>query len=330
MGRTFRKPVIPGGVLRPGMGACAALCQQSPGQIAKKAVGIGRDTASSRMGWAALVVLTLCLVFPVEIRAQGLSPGNPDTPQFYFLCSSPKKEINGQFTQILELICPEKDRMHARVFFQESGSSQIYRAALTQGRMKIVSARKAFIRVYAFVRSGGRVMTAATSFFLWGRSETMPQRHRVDAGVLKEAEDLPFVAMKMFKNWFWPQTGQPFYFVFQQGADPNARLTPGIRLKVLEKGAVRQLSGDLNAEQIHVPSHDKGLNQKGAAAFRQDLVFAELAHGGQQVQAAYTFLVHRSRFARNNHRAGGVVLVGSLFFFGGWIGMKRRQPWWRD
>jgi hypothetical protein len=41
-------------------------------------------------------------------------------------------------------------------------------------------------------------------------------------------------------------------------------------------------------------------------------------------------LLHRSRFAFDNHAAGTAVFAFSVLFFAGLVLIKRSTPWWKS
>ena len=287
----------------------------------------------------ALFFLLAVLSFPLQ--AQALPEAA--VPLFYFKCQPVVKQKDGRFIRTLILEGPSQAVLSAKVFYTHSGTDTVFKAVPDQGRVDLVSGQRAFFNIFAVANDSGRLMTASTSFYLWGNSKEPVPRTPAAPEEVAMLKGVPFVGVKMFHTRFWPQTGESFDFFVYKGLDdtvPPARTAP---LKVKERELIRALTQspytkdqgtkDSETTWAHVPGHDRELNRTGAVAFREDIVFSDTPMNtetmGTCISAAYTFMVHRSRFAQNSAVYGWSILAGATVFFSGWVVMKRRQPWWR-
>ncbi len=306
----------------------------------------------------ALFILLTVLWFPVQAQAL---PGTA-VPLFYFKCQPVVKQTDGRFIRTLILEGPSQAVLSAKVFYTHSGTKTVFKAVADQGRVDLVSGQRAFFNIFAVANASGRLMHrhpvphSTCGAIQRNRSQGTPAVPE-EVAMLKGVP-LPFVGAKMFQTRFWPQTGESFDFFVHKGLDDTVPLARTAPLKVRQREQVRALTRGANTKDqktmdsdtkgpdtkgpdskssgttwVHVPDHDRELNRTGAVAFREDIVFSDTPmnteHNGICISAAYTFMVHRSRFAQNSAVYGWSILAGATAFFSGWVVIKRRQPWWR-
>lgn len=287
-----------------------------------------------------VLLLLACLVLQAAgyfpLQAEEL-PG-PAAPLFCFKCQPVVKQTDGRFVRTLTLEGPAAAVASAEVFYTHTGTDAVFKSVPDRGRINLVSGQRAFFNIFAVAKPSGHLMTASTSFYLWGNSKEPVPRTPATPEEVAMLKELPFVGVKMFQTRFWPQTGESFDFFVHKGLDdtvPLARIEP---LKVMERKQIRALTRstetkDSGSNWVHIPNHDRELNRTGAVAYREDIVFSDTPVHTEDdqicISAAYTFMVHRSRFAQNSAVYGWSVLAGATVFFSGWVIVKRRQPWWR-
>ncbi len=160
-----------------------------------------------------------------------------EAPLFYFQCLEAKKEINGRFTQTLDLVKPD-GLSELYLLFREGDSPALWGLEPGPGPFKITGSRRNRVNLYAFgrVKTRGRekILTAAASFFLWGDSKIPSPREPAPPAAVSAMAGLPFVGLVPEKGSYWTQAGQPFRFRLETG-DPVKELLAAPQFRVFER-----------------------------------------------------------------------------------------------
>jgi hypothetical protein len=184
--------------------------------------------------------------------------------------------------------------------------------------------RPSRIRVFAIARAPRRFFLAQTDTTLFGRSTSPPERSPADRMVMDMLSNDPHLELISPENPYWNQTGQNFQFNIISPFEVKRR-----HLSVLENGRRRRLLSSRESVFTYVPAHDRTLREAGPYACRNDILFVRLADGASEFNLTYSLMLHRSRFAFDNHAAGTAVFAFSVLFFAGLVLIKRRTPWWK-
>jgi hypothetical protein len=231
------------------------------------------------------------------------------------------REINGQVTQNFSLRFngPELDFLD--VYFQQSGDATLYEATVENQRVAITSDKASFFRLFAFGGLKNRYYVAQADFPGFGNSEVKIEKKPAAAPM----GSTPLIDLVSPKFNYWPQTGQRFTFRLQPNVPPN-----NIELFVLENGRLRPLEPGEKRGFSNVPSHDKQLRNVNVAAGRQDIIIVRITNGNDIYKISYAMLLHRSRTAFLDHKAGFAVFLAFTLFFATWVAIKRKRsktPW---
>ena len=244
-----------------------------------------------------------------------------DDDLLFFEYLDQARDLNGQVTQnfALRFNGPELDFLN--VYFQQSGEKNLYEATLENRRVAITSIKRSFFRLFAFGGSKNRYYVAQTDFPGFGHSKVKVER----TPAIPTKRPMPLIEKMSPKFNYWPQTGQCFTFRLHPNVPTN-----GIELSVVENGRLRTLDTDEKSGFSYTPSHDEQLRNGDVKASRQDTIIARLTNGSDIYKISYTLLLHRSRTAFLDQKAGVAVFLASASFVGIWIAIKRKRsktPW---
>jgi hypothetical protein len=281
------------------------------------------------------IFLAWCLVpAPVPLFATSLDAGF-----LYFKILDMKKEMNGQVSQAIELICTDPAAGAVNVLYQEDQNPTVFWAPVTNGVVTLFADKPSRIRLFAFALNQAfpKTLVAHTNLVLFGKSSTPAPRDVADDLHANLFTKLPTIQLISPEHYYWHQTGQPLQFRIQSppalvSTDPSPQL-PAVRsvpqMAVLENHVIRSLKLNSSLEFSHTPPHDQGLRKAGAIAIRQDILYTPMMDKTMECALTYTLVLHRSRHGFNNPIAGALVCGASLILFTGLILKKRRTPWWK-
>ncbi len=248
-----------------------------------------------------------------------------------------KKETNGQISQGFQLTWPDHIHQTPEVFYSEFGMPNIYQADLKKDRFTIYADRYTRFRIVAVLQMHGTTsfLSAATDVMLFGKSDHLPTRLSASRDSIQSLSHLPAIDLVSPETFYWHQTGQTFGFnISANGAPIQGTNSP---LFVAVNDTVTALPPDDHGIVFYTPSHDMRLRKEGNRAVRQDILFTALPpiaitgiERKRDGKLTYTLGVHRSRYAFRDIPWGVITAGLGLFFFSGWILLKRRQPWWRN
>ena len=248
-----------------------------------------------------------------------------------------KKETNGQISQGFQLTWPDHIHQSPEVFYSEFGMPSLYQAELKKDQFTIYADRYTRFRIVAVLQMAGTTsfLSAATDVMLFGKSDHLPTRLSASRDSIQFLSHLPAIDLVSPKTFYWHQTGQTFGFnISANGAPIQGKTGP---LFVAVNDTVTTLPPDDHGIVFYTPSHDMRLRKEGYRAVRQDILFIDLPHialtgkeGKGDGKLTYTLGVHRSRYAFRDIPWGFITASLGLFFFSGWIQLKRRQPWWKN
>ncbi len=173
--------------------------------------------------------------------------------------------------------------------------------------IKIKAGKASFFEVRIFTVMKNAVYTAETSFSLFGQSNKPPERE----GLTDQPEDFPAVSILSPLNNYWPQTGRVYRFKLNSGRDTGNYP----EIKAVDKGIVLSLEPDSNGEFTCIPPHDRDLDTRGAAAYKNSFIQIKEKRGGRIFRRTYTLLLHRSRDAYHDLKSGLFLVSGSMAFF---------------
>ncbi len=264
------------------------------------------------------VFLGICLM-PVLLWA------DPPASDFLYIQYMDKhKAQDGRLCQAFKLIGAKKMVNAVAVYYREDRFPTLYQARVREACFTICVDRPSRIRVFAIARTPRKTLLAQTDTVLFGRSKKPPERLPADQTTKDILSIHPHIDLISPDNAYWNQTGQNFRFKIETPFELNPP-----HLSVLENGRTHRLLSNLESEFAYVPPHDRGLRKAGPHACRNDILFARLSDGASEYNLTYSLMLHRSRYAFDNHAAGMAVFAFSILFFAGLVLMKRRTPWWK-
>ncbi len=271
------------------------------------------------MALRLISVFICCCLMPALLWA------DPLVAVFIFIQHLDKKnDKHGRVHQAFKLVCTDKKVEAIAVFYRENRGPTLYQTKVADACFTISADRPSGIQVFAIARTAHKTLLAHTETMLFGQSKTLPERVAVDPTATAGLSILPYIDLVSPDNYYWNQTGQTFRFRIKAPFDAGQT-----NLSVLENGRTHSLSPNRGSEFVYVPPHDPNLRKAGVQAFRNDILFACVMEGGAEFKLTYSLMVHRSRYALNNHPAGIAVFTVSVFFFAGLIMIKRKTPWWK-
>jgi len=252
----------------------------------------------------------------------GVAHATPvDGDLLFFEYLEQERNINGQVTQnfALRFNGPELDFLD--VYFQQIGDATLYEATVENQRVAITSCKRSFFRLFAFGGLKNRYYVAQADFPGFGHSEVKVERKPA----IPAKKPVPLIDQVSPKFNYWPQTGQCFTFRLKSNDPAN-----GIELFVMENGRLKALETDEKKGFSYTPAHDERLRTGNITAARQDTIIARITNGDDITKISYTMLLHRSRTAFLDQKAGFAVFLASAFLIGIWIAIKRKRsktPW---
>jgi len=178
--------------------------------------------------------------------------------------------------------------------------------------LAVQSSEYATADVFARAEINGRAYFAQTRLMLYGMGGA---NEKEDEGT-NEVPDCPEFRVLSSGSFYWPQTGDEFTFNFVGKKANDVLEVWGSNGDML---AAVQASGE---DYKYVPPHDPALNGLELGASKP-LIFVQRLNGGGA--ASYTQLVHRSRDAFWNLKAGLAILAASLLATGLTVGIIRRK-----
>jgi hypothetical protein len=188
-------------------------------------------------------------------------------------------------------------------------------------RAAISSDKASFFRLFALGGLKNRYYIAQADFPGFGNSKVKVEKKPAKT----PKEPMPSIDLVSPKFNYWPQTGQCFTFRLQPNIPSN-----DIELFVLEKGRLRALEPAEKRGFSYVPSHDKQLRSGNVAAGRQDTIIVRITNGNEIYKISYAMLLHRSRTAFLDQKAGFAVFLTPALLFAAWVAIKRKRsktPW---
>jgi iron complex transport system substrate-binding protein len=176
----------------------------------------------------------------------------------------------------------------------------------------VQSSEYAVADVLARAEIQGRTCFAQTCLMLYG----MGGAAEVEDESAKERPSYPEFRVLSNGSFYWPQTGDEFNFNIDGGktnGDLEVWSDRGERLETI------QALGD---DYKYTPPHDPALNRQQLTASKPLIFVTRLEDGGS---ASFTQLVHRSRDAFWNMRAGLAILAASCLVTGLAVVLIRRK-----
>jgi len=168
-----------------------------------------------------------------------------------------------------------------------------------------------YVRVEAFARAeiAGRPHYAQTRLLLYGQSGedgSVP-------GDLAAPPNRPKFQVSSSGELYWPQTGHAFVFTLDGLETGELEVWNG-------QGELLDQARDLAGVFKYTPAHDPALNRAGIRAGKPLIFVARNSDGDS---ASYTLVVHRSRWAGFNLRAGLAVFTTAFLLSGLGVGLTR-------
>ena len=173
--------------------------------------------------------------------------------------------------------------------------------------------------VFARAAIEGRPHFAQTRLILYGQGGEAER----DEGS-GEGPNWPAFTVRSNGESYWPQTGHEFSVSFSGG---EGGYTEGGYMEVRNgRGELLDEVRHSGGGYVYTPAHDPALNRAGTTAVKPLLFVVRINEGGS---ASYTQMVHRSRFAGMNKRAGLSVFAAAFALSGLTVILARRRvPWY--
>jgi hypothetical protein len=172
----------------------------------------------------------------------------------------------------------------------------------------------AVVNAFARAEIDGQSYFAQTRLTLYGQSKETG-KNREGSG---EGPDWPDFQVRSNGGLYWPQTGQEFSVSLSKEVQENMEVWSG--------------GGELLDEMRHsgtvytyTPPHDPALNWAGTNASKPLIFVARINEGGA---ASFTQIVHRSRFAGLNKKAGLTVFTAAFLLSCLTAVLARRKRSW--
>ena len=172
----------------------------------------------------------------------------------------------------------------------------------------------AVVNVFAMTRIDGQPHFAQTRLTLYGQSKET-DKNREGSG---EGPYWPDFQVRSSGGLYWPQTGQEFSVSLNREIQKNMEVWSG----------AGELLGEINCSgtvYTYTPPHDPALNRAGTNASKPLIFVARINEGGA---ASFTQIVHRSRFAGLNKKAGLTVFTAAFLLFCLTAVLARRKQSW--
>ena len=252
----------------------------------------------------------------------------PKDGYFWIEYGDRTKEKDGSLTQVLKLnygIYPD-----TKISFKNPGSLIMYYSADEQEYYeskliekdneyftKINTFKTHRFNVFAQAQSenGKSHYLAKTCFVLFG-PKTAKDNTRKRIGYKERLFDI-----EVLNRSYWPQTGMEVKIV------PlfNKNRITGKKLNILDEtfGHNSMKTGE-DGTVVYTAPHDKKLNMKGTAAFKQTVIAAKHKNGDDTYKTSYTLIFHRSRFVNHRYIPGWCILFFSACSAFAFILFKRK------
>jgi len=156
----------------------------------------------------------------------------------------------------------------------------------------------AVVNAFARAEIKGQPHFAQTRLVLYGQSKET-DKNRKDSG---EGPDWPEFQARSSGEFYWPQTGHEFSVSLSKEARENMEVWSG-------GGKLLDEMRNSGTVYTYTPPHDPALNRAGTTASKPLIFVARINEGGS---ASFTQIVHRSRFAGLNKKAGLTVFTAAF------------------
>ena len=260
-------------------------------------------------------------------------------PFIWWSLGASSRLADGRFEQILTLeVSPDVTidspeawlRIRTQTGFSQSGRSGRtfwYKCSLSSAQpwtLVIQSGEYASADVFARAEIEGCPLFAQTRIVLYGQGgETEKDREESEEGPA-----WPEFTVRSSGESYWPQTGHEFSL--RINGETNGRpleVHSGpveLAAKTVHNSLPVLLDTVLQTGDVYkyVAPHDPALNRAGVTAAKPLIFTARIAEGGT---ASFTQIVHRSRYAFWNKKAGLAVAAGSFLFSGLGVIISRRK-----
>jgi len=173
-----------------------------------------------------------------------------------------------------------------------------------------------YASVTAFARAeiDGQPYFAQTRLVLYGQSKEKVTS-REGSG---EGPDWPEFRVRSSGESYWPQTGHEFSVSLNKEVRKDMEVWNG-------EGELLDEMHNSGTVYKYTPPHDPALNWAGTSASKPLIFVARIDEGGT---ASFTQLVHRSRFAGMNKKAGLTVFTAAfLLSCLATVLARRKRPW---
>lgn len=237
-----------------------------------------------------------------------------------------KKHVNGQVSQSFAIHLPPD--ASPKILYRINQEPAFWTARITDKCFTIWADSPSQFELFVLSVNPDTMDIVHTDFKLFGKSKTPVKRVPAELTDLKWINRLPYITLLAADTYYWHQTGTVLNFTLS-----NTLSKQGPTFFAHENGSIRSLVPDHSQPDqfVYIPIHDERLKQSGYAASRQDTVFTQLEYNGTIYQLAYPLLLHRSRYAHDNHTAGGIVFgIGILVFTALVLQKRKTHPWWNE